>query len=330
MLEDRFGRKHNYLRISLTERCNLRCTYCMPEEGVPLTPKDELLTREEIVRIVRVFVEQGVSKLRFTGGEPLIRRDLEGILEDLAPLREQGLLTTIAMTTNAIALKRRLPGLVERGLTHVNISLDTMDEHMFTIITRRKGFKQVMDAIDQALVTPGLTVKVNCVVTKGTSERELIPFVEWTKDKDLEVRFIEYMPFDGNRWNNNKFLSFLEMQDIIRAKYPSLTRMVEEASETSKVFHVPGWNGRVGFITSMSKNFCAGCNRLRVTADGNLKVCLFGATEQSLRDVLRDNVESDDQLRALIGAAVQRKKPRHAGMFEIAKSKNRPMITIGG
>jgi len=163
---------------------------------------------------------------------------------------------------------------------------------------------------------------------KGTNETEVIDFVAMTEHKDLEIRFIEYMPFDGNRWNDQKFFSYKDMLKLIQAKFP-LQRMQDDAHDTSKTWQVPGFKGRVGFITSMSEHFCGSCNRLRMTADGNLKVCLFGASEVNLRDIIRQG-GSDEQLREIINAAVKRKKARHAGMFEIAKMKNRPMITIGG
>lgn len=328
ILHDTFGRYHTYLRISLTERCNLRCQYCMPEEGVPLTPTNELLTTAEIHQISTMFVKAGVNKIRFTGGEPTVRPDIEKIIENAGTLREFGL-KTIGMTTNGLVLSRKLPSLVASGLTAVNISLDTMDPHKFQIITRRKGHDRVLDAIDKALSYNQMTVKVNCVIMRGVNDYELVDFVEMTRHKNLEVRFIEYMPFDGNRWSEGKFYSYKEMTDTIKAKYPTLTRVVDGPNETSKTWHVPGFAGRVGFITSMSQHFCDTCNRLRMTADGNLKVCLFGNTEVSLRDALRQPC-TDEEIGEIIRLAVRNKKAKHAGMLNLAKQKNRPMITIGG
>lgn len=324
-LTDTFGRRHTYLRISLTERCNLRCTYCMPEEGVPLSPKAAILTFEEIERLVQCFVRLGVRKLRLTGGEPLVRKNVETLIERLGRIPD---LDTLALTTNGLLLPKKLPRLHAAGVNLLNISLDTLRPARFTFITRRDGFEQVMQAIDLAVAYGYRPVKINCVVMKGFNDDELVDFVALTKDRPLEVRFIEYMPFDGNGWQDRQMMPYREMIDRIQTTYP-LERIADGPHETSKTYHVPGFEGRVGFITSMSEHFCGGCNRLRITADGNLKVCLFGNAEVSLRDALRAGI-TDAELTDLIQAAVLRKKAAHAGMHTIAASKNRPMILIGG
>jgi len=306
ILTDTFGRKHSYLRISLTERCNLRCQYCMPEEGVSLTPTDDLLTSAEIVKIAGLFVDAGVDKIRFTGGEPTVRADILNIMAEVNTLRTRGL-KTIGMTTNGIVLAKRMADYKAAGLNSVNISLDTLDPNLFQIITRRNGHDKVLASIEAALnMMPPGTVKVNCVVMRGVNDQELVDFVRWTEKKDVEVRFIEFMPFDGNKFSRQKFFSFMEMKERIRAALP-LEVMPPGHSDVAKVYHVPGFLGRVGFISSMSEHFCDTCNRLRITADGNLKVCLFGPTEVSLRDILRQN-QTDDQIREVIGMAVSRKK----------------------
>ncbi|XP_067609168.1 molybdenum cofactor biosynthesis protein 1 isoform X5 [Pseudorca crassidens] len=268
-LTDSFGRRHSYLRISLTEKCNLRCQYCMPEEGVPLTPKADLLTTEEILTLARLFVKEGVDKIRLTGGEPLVRPDVVDIV----------------------------------------------------------GFRKVMEGIHKAIELGYSPVKVNCVVMRGLNEDELLDFVALTEGLPLDVRFIEYMPFDGNKWNFKKMVSYKEMLDTLRQQWPELEKLPEEESSTAKAFKIPGFRGRVSFITSMSEHFCGTCNRLRITADGNLKVCLFGNSEVSLRDHLRAGASEEELLR-IIGAAVGRKKRQHAGMFNISQMKNRPMILI--
>ncbi|XP_031758358.1 molybdenum cofactor biosynthesis protein 1 isoform X3 [Xenopus tropicalis] len=325
-LTDSFGRQHNYLRISLTEKCNLRCQYCMPEEGVQLTPKSELLTTQEIVALARLFVQEGVNKIRLTGGEPLIRPD---VVDIVAQLRKLEGLKTIALTTNGINLARQLPKLKDAGLDVLNISLDTLVPAKFEFIVRRKGFHKVMEGIHRAIDLGYSPVKVNCVVMRGLNEDELLDFVALTEKQPLEVRFIEYMPFDGNKWNFKKMVSYQEMLDTIRQRWPELERLPTEASSTSKNYKVPHFEGQIGFITSMSEHFCGSCNRLRLTADGNLKVCLFGNAEVSLRDWLRSGV-GEEELIQIIGAAVGRKKKQHAGMFNISQMKNRPMILIGG
>ncbi|PKU42383.1 molybdenum cofactor biosynthesis protein 1 isoform x1 [Limosa lapponica baueri] len=323
-LTDSFGRQHNYLRISLTEKCNLRCQYCMPEEGVQLTPKSELLTAQEIISLARLFVKEGVEKIRLTGGEPLIRPDVVDIVGQLYKLEG---LKTIAVTTNGINLARLLPRLKEAGLNAINISLDTLVPAKFEFIVRRKGFHKVMEGIHKATELGYRPVKVNCVVMRGFNEDELLGFVDFTKDLPVDVRFIEYMPFDGNKWNFKKMVSYKEMLDTIKQRWPELERLPCEASSTAKSYKVPRFQGQISFITSMSEHFCGSCNRLRITADGNLKVCLFGNSEVSLRDHLRSGA-SEEELVQIIGAAVGRKKKQHAGMFNISQMKNRPMILI--
>ncbi|KPP77671.1 molybdenum cofactor biosynthesis protein 1-like, partial [Scleropages formosus] len=377
-LTDTFGRRHRYLRISLTEKCNLRCQYCMPEDGVKLTPRGQLLTTEEVLTLARLFVSEGVQKIRLTGGEPLIRPD---ILDIVAELRKLEGLKTIAVTTNGVNLARLLPGLKRAGLDLLNVSLDSLVPSRFEFIVRRKGFHKVMEGIEKAIEMGYNPVKVNCVVMRGLNEDELLDFVALTEKKPLEVRFIEYMPFDGNKWNFKKMVSYQEMLDRIRQQWPGLEPVPGEEADTAKVsapllyrgawpggaraetsasgpekgrgdveghlscasqtFKVPGFRGQVGFITSMSDHFCGSCNRLRVTADGNLKVnraawvgtpvpeslgsplssptrdvlrpqvCLFGNAEVSLRDCLRSGA-TDEELLQIIGAAVGRKKKQHA------------------
>uniref|UniRef100_A0A8C5BAM1 GTP 3',8-cyclase n=1 Tax=Gadus morhua TaxID=8049 RepID=A0A8C5BAM1_GADMO len=325
-LTDSFGRRHSYLRISLTEKCNLRCQYCMPEEGVKLTPRAQLLTTAEVLRLARLFVHEGVDKIRLTGGEPLIRPD---VLDIIAELRKLEGLKTIAVTTNGMNLARLLPKLKDSGLDLLNISLDTLIPAKFEFIVRRKGFHKVMEGIDKALEMGYNPVKVNCVVMRGLNEDEILDFVALTEKKPIEVRFIEYMPFDGNKWNFKKMVSYQEMLDCIKQQWPALEMVPTGHADTAKGYKVPGFAGKVGFISSMSDHFCGSCNRLRLTADGNLKVCLFGNSEVSLRDELRSGA-TETQLLDIIGAAVGRKKKQHAGMLNLSKMKNRPMILIGG
>lgn len=322
-LTDSFGRQHSYLRISLTEKCNLRCQYCMPMEGVTLTPKEQVLTTEEIIRVAKLFVSEGVDKVRLTGGEPMVRKDLVNIVEAISDLGVK----QIGLTTNGLLLKRRLSDLHKAGLTHLNVSLDTLIPQKFELITRRRGWERVIEGIDVALALGYSPVKINCVVMRGKNYDELLDFVEFTQQKDIDVRFIEYMPFDGNKWINKKMVSYSEMLEIIEQKYPNLIKISDKPNDTSKAYKVPGYVGQIGFITSMSEHFCGSCNRLRLTADGNLKVCLFGAAEVSLRDAMRSGC-TDTDLLDVIGEAVGRKKKQHAGMQNLAKLRNRPMILI--
>ncbi|CAG5136430.1 unnamed protein product [Candidula unifasciata] len=327
-LTDIFGRQHTYLRISLTEKCNLRCQYCMPEEGVGLSPKDHILTTVEILKLSRLFVSEGVTKIRLTGGEPLVRPDIHQIIEGLNELRSAGL-QHIGITTNAVTLARRLPELKAAGLDQINLSLDTLVPAKFEFITRRKGHDRVLKAIDKALELGYDPLKINCVVMKGVNDDEICDFVAFTENKPVDVRFIEYMPFGGNKWNTKKFVSYPEMLSLIHERWPALQKLSDKPNDTSKAYKVPGYAGQIGFITSMSNHFCGTCNRLRITADGNLKVCLHGNSEISLRDAMRQG-NSDDELLEVIGAAVKRKKKQHAGMTNLSKMENRPMILIGG
>lgn len=339
----------------------------MPEEGVPLSPASHLLTTPEISYLSALFVSQGVTKIRLTGGEPTIRKDVVPLMHEIGNLRSKGL-KELCITTNGIALHRKLDSMAEAGLTGVNLSLDTLDPFQFQIMTRRQGFSAVIRSIDRILemnrLGAGIKLKINCVVMRGINDREIIPFVEMGREKDVVVRFIEYMPFDGNKWAKGKMLSYKEMLGMISEKYPGLEKVEDEMNDTSKTFRVPGFTGRIGFITSMTHNFCGSCNRLRITSDGNLKVCLFGNAEVSLRDLLRKGNngqpideeameaikqiemdrrqalpgdvqplgygERERELLELIGMAVKRKKEKHAGMGELENMKNRPMILIGG
>ncbi|KAH6789677.1 cofactor of nitrate reductase and xanthine dehydrogenase 2 [Perilla frutescens var. frutescens] len=326
MLVDSFGRQHTYLRISLTERCNLRCQYCMPAEGVELTPSPQILSQKEVLRLANLFVSSGVTKIRLTGGEPTIRKDIDEICLQLSNLRG---IRTLAMTTNGITLANKLPRLKECGLSLLNISLDTLVPAKFEFMTRRRGHERVMKSIDAAIELGYNPVKVNCVVMRGFNDDEICDFVELTREKPINVRFIEFMPFDGNVWNSKKLVSYSEMLDIVVRSNKGLQRIQDHPSETAKNFRIDGHQGTVSFITSMTEHFCAGCNRLRLLADGNFKVCLFGPSEVSLRDPLRRGAD-DNELKEIIGAAIKRKKAAHAGMLDIAKTPNRPMIHIGG
>ncbi|GFF56902.1 isoform mocs1a of molybdenum cofactor biosynthesis protein 1 [Aspergillus udagawae] len=321
----------------------------MPEDGVALSSPPHLLTTPEIIYLSSLFVSQGVTKIRLTGGEPTVRSDFLSLMREIGKLRHSGL-RELCLTSNALTLSSKLDSLVDAGLTGINISLDTLDPFQFQIMTRRKGFEKVMNCIQRIIemnrAGANVNLKINCVVLRGLNDGQIIPFVEFCRDHPVEVRFIEYMPFDGNRWNRQKLVSYQEMRAIIEAKIP-LLKLTDHENDTSKTFQPEGFRGRVGFITSLTDNFCGTCNRLRVTADGSLKVCLFGNSEVSLRDLIRQNnnglpIESMELLEArdiadnerslleVIGTAVKRKQPKHAGIGKLKKMENRPMILIGG
>ena len=330
----------------------------MPASGVPLSPPSHLLTTPEIIYLSELFVNQGVNKIRLTGGEPTVRKDIIPLMQEIGALRSRGL-KELCITTNGLALHRKLDTMAEAGLTGINLSLDTLDPFQFQIMTRRPGFDAVMRTLERVIemnkLGAGIKLKLNCVIMRGVNDREILDFVEMTREKDIEIRFIEYMPFDGNRWERGKVVDYQEMLNLIRQRYPGFAKVRDRDNDTSKTYQVEGFTGRVGFITSMTHNFCGTCNRLRITADGSLKVCLFGNAEVSLRDLLRKNnggepieeeamqalkrfetegsllgEEREHELLDVIGMAVKRKKERHAGMGQLENMKNRPMILIGG
>lgn len=328
-LKDSFSRVHSYLRLSLTERCSLRCVYCMPAGGVDLTPRLELLTAPELGRLTSVFASRGVEKIRLTGGEPLVRSDAVQIAERIGAVEG---ISSLGITTNGLVLQRKLEPLLDAGVRHFNVSLDTLVPAKFELITRRPGHARVVEAVESAAAVPDARVKVNVVVMKGVNEEEVVDFAGWTEKSNIDVRFIEYMPFAGNRWSEGKFVSYPEMLETIAKRFGVLQRAEDGANSTSKHYRIPGFKGRVGFISSMTDHFCGSCNRLRITADGNLKVCLFGSEEVSLRDAMRDGA-SDTELNELIDAALFRKHWALGGSrdrHEIAVSENRSMIRIGG
>ncbi|KAJ6520100.1 hypothetical protein C8R45DRAFT_47911 [Mycena sanguinolenta] len=326
-LVDSFHRRHDYLRISLTERCNLRCFYCMPSEGVELSPSENILSNEEILRLASLFVKSGVTKIRLTGGEPTVRKGISEIIAGLNKLRPYGL-NSIAMTSNGLSLHRRLPDFIENGLTHLNLSLDTLDEFRFELMTRRRGLHAVLRTLDVALASLPY-VKLNVVVVKGLNDSEVLDFLAMTKDKPICVRFIEFMPFTGNKWDANKMVPSSELLQVISERHPDVMRAPDELNDTARTWKIPGYVGNFGFISSMSDHFCATCNRLRITADGQIKVCLFDAKEVSLRDEMRSG-STDSELLATIGQAVLGKQEKHVGMKDIDVVTNRPMILIGG
>lgn len=327
-LEDTFGRKHTYLRISVSERCNLRCVYCMPEEGVTLTSSPSLLTTEEVIYLAKQFAKAGVNKIRLTGGEPTVNKSIVSIVRELKSIPG---INDVSMTTNAVTLSRQLPALLEAGLTNVNISLDTLVPQKFAFITRRtpKTLKKVREGLEAALNSEISSVKINVVVMQGFNEDELCDFADLTKDSRLSVRFLEYMPFNGNKWSNLKFIPYQEQKRVLEERFGPLVSVTDTPDSTSNNFKISDHVGTVGFISSMSRNFCGGCNRLRLTHDGNLKVCLFGKDEVSLRDIIRTE-HTEEGLMSVIDRAVKRKKFSHGGEQEIIKQMSRPMIFIGG
>ena len=329
ILTDSHNRAHTYLRISLIERCNLRCTYCMPEAGVQLSPRSHLMTYEEIYTIAKTFVDQGVTKIRLTGGEPLIRKDIPVILEKLASLPVE-----LSITSNAVIIDRFIDTLKAHGVKNINVSLDSLDRGKFKEITRRDEFEKVYKNI-LLLVAERFNVKVNAVLIKGFNDDEIIDFTNFTKELPVSVRFIEFMPFDGNKWDIQKMVSYKEVMEIVNTNFSEtqIERLKDAPNDTSKNYKIKSYKGSFAIISSVTNPFCDSCNRLRLTANGHLKNCLFSASESDLLTTLREG----KSIEPIIQKAVAAKFKVRGGMDTLEKlqepklhSQNRSMITIGG
>ena len=329
VLKDQFGRKHDYLRISLIEKCNLRCQYCMPEEGIPLTPSKFIMNASEIESLAKTFVGMGVKKIRLTGGEPLLRKDFEDILSRLAKLN-----VDLSITTNGILADRFLPIFQKHQLKKVNFSLDTLKEERFKEITRRSGYEKTMENLD-LFIREGFEVKLNIVLMKGINDDEVVDFVKFTKDLPISARFIEFMPFDGNKWDRSKMVSEQEILAAVGSEFGSenLISLPDEDNLTARKFLIKGYQGDFGIISSVTNPFCGTCNRIRLTANGRIKNCLFSNQETDLLTALR----AGEDVEKLILEAILRKKAVRAGMDNLEKlsdpnlhSDNRSMIAIGG
>ncbi len=326
MLIDNHHRTHNYLRISLTDNCNLRCFYCMPEEDYHFMPNQQLMQAEEIVEIAKLFVEQGVNKIRLTGGEPLVRKDAREIITALGKLGVE-----LTITTNATRVEHFVDAFEEAGIRSVNISLDTLQKDKFHLITRRDQFETVKQNID-TLLSRGFNVKINVVVVKGLNDAEILDFIEWTKQAPIQIRFIEFMPFDGNKWNRDKLVTMHEILELINQQYAFISAE-NAANDTSKHFSIPGHAGSFAIISTMSVPFCNTCNRIRLTADGKIKNCLFSEEESDLLKALRNG----EELLPLIDSAIKAKHKELGGQFtkqfeliDANSIHNRSMIAIGG
>ncbi len=326
MLLDSFGRSHNYLRISLTDNCNFRCFYCMPEDEYDFTPSAKLMQKDEIISLAKTFVALGVNKIRLTGGEPLIRKDAGEIIESLAALP-----VTLHITTNGTRLHEFADTISNAGIKGINISLDTLNRDRFIFITKRDQFDVVHKNIE-LMIDRGLRVKVNVVVMKGINDDEIIDFVEWTKDSPVHIRFIEFMPFTGNKWTSNKVFTWQEILGVIEARF-TFTPIENEKNDTAKNYTVKGHAGSFSVISTMSAPFCSTCNRIRLTADGKLKNCLFSGDETDLLTPFRNG----EDVIELIKINILNKKKELGGQFDKNFEDlnpdnifNRSMINIGG
>jgi cyclic pyranopterin phosphate synthase len=327
MLLDTFGRRHNNLRISVTDRCNIRCVYCMPE-SVQFLPRAELLTFEEIERVVRALVPLGIDKLRLTGGEPLVRRDLPRLVEKLA--RIEGI-RDIGLTTNGILLAPLARALWDAGLRRLNVSLDTMDPRKFTELTRRPGFEQVIEGIHAARAAGFAPLKINAVAIRGVTEDDVIPLARFCREHGCELRFIEYMPLDaGDRWERGKVLFAAEILASLVAEFGPLEPAPDHDPRAPAQDYVyADGGGRVGLIASVSRPFCASCNRIRLTADGKLRNCLFALDETDLRALIRSGSD-DEALRQAVRSSVAAKWEGHEINTARFIKPERLMHSIGG
>lgn len=327
MLKDRFGRIHDYLRISITDKCNLRCTYCNPVD----LPKGYFsgfnkMTAEEIEKIAAVFVDQGVKKIRLTGGEPLVRKDAKNIIERLSKYPVE-----LAITTNGVFVDEYLDTFKAAGINSVNVSLDSLNRKMFFEITGRDEFERVKQNID-LLLDNGFHVKVNSVIIKGKNEQEIPDFIEWTRNVPVHIRFIEFMPFTGNDWSGRKIFSYQNILELISSHFDFI-KLPDEKHETAKKYLVPGNKGTFAVISTMTQPFCGDCNRLRLTTDGKMKNCLFSIKETDLLGALR----AEEDIVPLIRQCLFQKEEKMGGQFttsieniDASAIHNRSMINIGG
>ena len=327
MLVDNHGRPLNYLRLAVTDRCNLRCFYCMPEEGIHYLPKKDLLTFEEIQRVVSLLASMGISKVRLTGGEPFVRNDLMKMIRNLVAIPG---VNELHITTNGLLTAPHIPELKSLGIKSINLSLDTLDRERFKQITRRDEFKKTMETLD-LLLASDIQVKINAVVMEGKNIEDILPLVELTRDNPVEVRFIEEMPFNGEgnhytrlAWTYKKIMSHISQvhEDIRPIQSP--------AGSTSVRYQVPGFRGTIGIIAAFSRTFCGSCNRIRITAQGLLKTCLYDDGVFNIRDDLRMGM-GDDQLRVkLLHAFQSREVDGHAAEKKRINTVTESMSTIGG
>ncbi|MCS7019195.1 MAG: GTP 3',8-cyclase MoaA [Cytophagales bacterium] len=329
MLYDNHHRPITYVRLAVTDRCNLRCFYCMPEEGISYLPKNQLLTYEEMLRLVTLLARMGITKVRITGGEPFVRRDLMPFLERIAKITG---IQTLTLTTNGVLTAPYVPQLAQIGIHSVNLSIDSLDRQRFACITRRDELPRVMQTL-YSLLQHNIPTKLNVVVMEGKNTDDIVPMAAFTREHPVEVRFIEEMPFNGTgalaptlTWNYRKILATLQ------AAYPDIEKMPDEPFSTAVNYRIPGFKGSIGIIAAFSRTFCGTCNRIRITAKGMLKTCLYDQGVLNIRDLLRACPHDDAPVeRALRQAFGQRPKDG----FEAERHRNtsattESMSTIGG
>ncbi len=326
-LVDGYGRVARDLRVSVTDVCNLRCRYCLPDEQVAWLPRDQRLDDHELVRVVGLLARLGVRTVRITGGEPLVRPKLPALVERIAAIDG---IEEVSLTTNGVLLARHVASLADAGVSRVNVSMDSVDPQRFAELTRRDLLPKVLEGIAAARATAGIEqVKINAVAMRGITEHEAIDLVAFARAQDLQLRFIEVMPLDaGHRWQPTDVLTAEELRTIIAARWP-VEPLERAPSSTARVFRFVDGGGEVGFIASVSEPFCADCDRLRLTADGQLRTCLFAHGETDLRGPLRDGAD-DEALAAVVRGAVAAKQWGHEIHRPGFRPPARSMSAIGG
>jgi cyclic pyranopterin phosphate synthase len=327
-LRDGWGREIRSVRVSVTDKCNFRCTYCMPAEGLEWLGRAEILTFEEIARLVRVLASLGVDEVRLTGGEPLVRRDLPALVEMLAAIAG---VRDLSLTTNGVLLDRLAGPLVAAGLTRINVSLDSLSHVRFAELTRRDALDAVLRGLEEAERYPELRpIKVNCVAIKGFTEEEVPALAELARRKPYVVRFIEFMPLDADElWREDQVLTGGEIRALIEERYGPLVELPAKASSTARRYGFADGIGELGFVNPVSEPFCSSCDRIRLTADGQLRTCLFSRREWDLKTPLRDG-SSDEQLVAALRNAVAHKELKHRINERGFVRASRSMSQIGG
>jgi GTP 3',8-cyclase len=327
-LRDSWGREIKSVRVSVTDKCNFRCTYCMPAEGLQWLGRQEILSFEEIARLVELLARLGVDEVRLTGGEPLVRRDLPTLVGMLAQIEG---VRDLSLTTNGVLLDRMAGPLVEAGLKRLNVSLDSLNHVRFAEITRRDALDAVLRGLEEAERFPELRpIKVNCVAVKGFTETEVPALAELARRKPYVVRFIEFMPLDADEaWREDDVLTGSEIRVLIEAEHGPLVELPAKASSTAKRFGFADGNGEIGFVNPVSEPFCSSCDRIRVTADGQLRTCLFSRREWDLKTPLREGA-SDEQVVELLRFAVRHKELKHRINDPGFVRASRSMSQIGG
>ena len=327
-LVDSFGRVHSNLRISVTDRCNIRCFYCMPESNVQFLPRTELLTFEELTRFVSVVASCGVNKLRLTGGEPLVRSNLSELVGQLAKIDG---IQDIALTTNGLLLADYAQPLFDAGLHRLNVSLDGLSEATFQKISRRSGLDKVLAGIDKAIEMGFQKIRLNAVSIAGITEPEIIPLARFARAKKLELRFIEFMPLDADKsWASDQVLSGEKIKAMIESEIGSLVPAERlDKSLPSMDFDFADGNGRIGFINPISQPFCSDCNRIRITAEGKFRNCLFSTSEWDLRKILREG-GTDADIEAAVRDSIGQKKATHGIDSDAFVRPEKAMFQIGG